>query len=402
MSQPESELRALGAQAAQSAPFGAKPAAPWRPTPRQRGTAAFTLIEMIGVLAILAIMASIAAPVFIAKLDQAARTRDAAELNGLASALRSVILRTGYIPGTNDMPGVLAMEMGVATNQVLYNSRGVARAFLVDPNLWVGSPNTRLPYAQTNQPGGTSTTLGGLSSPGLNLRLLIISSLSSPIPASPDFNTAWSTPGRSVPADWPPSWGFGNNPGDDLQIQRIDLTPLFHRVILNPLDPKYSGSFAVESSGVAGSTNLATAVFDTWLLESSVLCLYDTNPPALTTNLELKAVIQNDLSYVFENQAWRSLATGWGTSVPGTSGLPYSSTPGDVFTALANSVAKSPGGVNGSTLSMLSGFYSLMGDYNFGASVGFAVTNGPLAASIWNALSNDAAAVQTTVTNLSD
>src|SRR5438552_2026386 len=48
---------------------------------------AFTLIELIGVLAVVAILAAFAVPSVIKEIDQAARTRDAAEVSGLASAL---------------------------------------------------------------------------------------------------------------------------------------------------------------------------------------------------------------------------------------------------------------------------------------------------------------------------
>src|ERR1017187_2416928 len=79
--------------------------APRTPNASRRG---FTLIELIGVLAVMAILAACLAPVVVRRLDQAARTRDAAELSGMVGSLRSVILRTGQIPGTSTLASVLA------------------------------------------------------------------------------------------------------------------------------------------------------------------------------------------------------------------------------------------------------------------------------------------------------
>ena len=104
----------------------------------------FTLIEMIGVLAVLAILASLAVPPFVRRIDQAARVRDAAELNGMAVALRSYTLRTGQIPNQGAIVSALASEMAVSATQIATSSRNVPRAFMVDPNLWIASG---LPYS---------------------------------------------------------------------------------------------------------------------------------------------------------------------------------------------------------------------------------------------------------------
>src|SRR5205814_2149402 len=127
----------------------------------------------------------------------------------------------------------------------------IPRAFLADPNLWIASANGQLPYTQTI--AGTGTNVGGMNLPGLNLRLMILSSLSLSLPATIDFNTTWATAEGSVPPGWPAAW---SNRGDDLRIQRLDLTPLFHRVILNPNDLRGFGRFTINST----DTNQAVVV----------------------------------------------------------------------------------------------------------------------------------------------
>ena len=66
----------------------------------------------------------------------------------------------------------------------------------------------------------------------------------------------WNTPLRASP--WPTTtW---NGRGEDLVIQRINLDPLFFRVILNPIDMNPSGSFAIENNGTSSTINPVTSV----------------------------------------------------------------------------------------------------------------------------------------------
>jgi len=330
--------------------------------------AAFTLIEIIGVLAVLSIIAAVLAPVIIQKVDDAARSRDATELSGMASALKAVILRTGGVPDPPHMIQAIATELGVATNQVIWNSRNVQRRFLIDPGFWIG-PSGSLPYVQSVTPGGTLAASNGRDVPGLNLRILILSSLSDPLPGTSDFNIAWSTPDKTKPADWT-TW---NGAGVDLRIQRVDLAPLFHHVILNRVDADYSGSFAIENGGVSSTTNIVVGISNAWYLGGTVLCLYDTNSGPTSYALESKVVIQNDLSYVFENRGWHSQLCGWGTNGP----VALDSSLAAAFTWFANVLATAPASPNSqpaqgdSTVAIVGDLFAFMNDYNFWARQGF-------------------------------
>ncbi len=327
--------------------------------------AGFSLLELIGVLAVLAILASLLVPVFVRRIDQAARVRDAAELSGMATALRSYILRTGQIPDQPNLVSALANEMAVSATQILTNSRNFRRAFLVDPNLWIASG---LPYVQSSITNGTGTTdANGVAIAGLNLRVLVLSSLAVPLPATIDFSNAWSTPDGSIPS----TWTWSGRP-DDLKIQRVDFTPLFKRVILNPVDTFHFGSLAIESGGQESFTNPVTQVLsNSWYLLGTALRLYDTNNPP---GMQMKAVVQSDTSYVFENGAWRGQLAGWGTNGP----IPVSPSPAaNLFTMFSANLSAAPlnpnaFGTNGnSTLAILGDFYTFMTNYNSWAQGGF-------------------------------
>jgi type II secretory pathway pseudopilin PulG len=251
---------------------------------RRNGQPAFTLLEVIGVVALLAILATLLTPALIQSMDQAAKARDASELKSIADAFQSAIRRHAQIPAPVDMPAFIAAEMGVAPSQVITNSRNVRRLFLTDPQLSIPGG---LAYDQSKNPIGIN-----IISSANHLRLLIFSSLSAPIPSGIDFDTAWATPDSTTPADWI-SW-----PGEptDLTIQRLDLTPLFHRLILNPAAGT-TPSFSIENDGVPSVPPITvTAIHDSWYLDKTVLRLF-----YATGGLEFKAVISDDASYFYDS-----------------------------------------------------------------------------------------------------
>jgi len=335
----------------------------------KKSAPAFTLIEMIGALAVVTILASLMVPAVVRRIDQAARVRDAAELNGMASALQSLVQRTGRIPGGSTLVSDIANEMARSPGQIATNSRNVARAFLIDPNLWIGSANGKLPYDQSQSVFGTGTNdASGRAIPGQNLRVMILSSISAPLPGSIDFNNAWSTPDGAIPS----TWTYAGR-SDDLKIQRVDFTPRFARLILNPIDVNCFGGFAIENNQAATATSAVTnVVANAWYLRGTTVRLCDTN-----FILQRKTVLQDDASYVFENVSWHDQLSGWGTNGP-RPWVVASATPADLFTMLATNVCfATPGpGANrnrgDSTWAIVFDFYAFMNDYNSWAQSGFA------------------------------
>src|SRR5262245_60495718 len=63
-----------------------------------RPTLAFTLIEMVGILAVIAILAVVLIPVFIKQLDQLAADKEVRQLKAFADGLKQQIIKTRYIP----------------------------------------------------------------------------------------------------------------------------------------------------------------------------------------------------------------------------------------------------------------------------------------------------------------
>ena len=192
---------------------------------------AFTLIEMIGVLAVIAILAVIIVPNLLHQLDTVASQQEVSTLQGFSSALQSSICRNFYIPGQNDWASNIAAEVGTGVSEVLTNSRGQQRAFLIDPAFQIGTNGYGLPYPQNIN--GTTVTNSSEVIPPTNPRLMILSSIgtnlpaavTSGVPAVPgDFATIWNTADGSLP----PTTSFaGWSEPNDLKVQRINLSSLF-------------------------------------------------------------------------------------------------------------------------------------------------------------------------------
>jgi type II secretory pathway pseudopilin PulG len=287
----------------------------------------FSLIEIIGVLAVLAIGAVAVLSLTTKSIDVNFSKQESANLQGFASALQTSILRNRYIPGTNDWYQIVAAEMGVSTNNVLYNLRNPSsqRAFLVDPNLSIGGGT--LPYTQDRTNGSPQPS---------NSRVMILSSIapSAPLPpagvVSSNFNTLWNTADGALPASGFAGWG---GTGDDLKIQRINLGPLFINLSLADYSTTNLGQYRIDGAGPC-NVPLATGVSG-YFLQTTLLDLLTDSAAGGTTNARL--ILDNTASYFYVAGVWRNVPY-----VPAATGTALGQTNGDAAT-LAQMISISAG-----------------------------------------------------------
>jgi hypothetical protein len=214
----------------------------------------------------------------------------------MKDALVQHILRTNNIPGSQAAWAIAtSSELGLASANITTNPRHYRRAYLIDTGGWLG---TALASGDWNQgPGGETM-------PPTNSRLMIVSTIArSDVPASINFNETWAWNSVQNPTNKPPSWSSFSGTGDDICIQRINLDPLFHHVILinGALNFGGRGYFSINTNT---SSPLPVPVvpsdINSYYLDGSVLYLYD----ATRTNT-VQEVIRKDLSRVFEYGLWR-------------------------------------------------------------------------------------------------
>ena len=273
-----------------------------------RGQLAFSLIELIGVLAVIAILAAAAVPALIRQMDRIAGEQESAALKSVSDALQQSILRKRYIPGASDWATNIATELGVDVANVTTNARRQPRFFLIDPALRIGNNGSGLPYNQTNWVSGSIVTnSSGFVDVPLSPRLLILSSIGRALPtnivsgASTDFNVIWdrNDTGNALPAT---SFAWTGWPdGDDLKVQRVNLSLLFVHLVLttNVSDSAY---YSIDSSSRKRVTNSIT---DGYLIKNSVLFLYQAQ-----TNIDSQQILSRDTSFVYDQNVWRSSLSG--------------------------------------------------------------------------------------------
>src|SRR5262245_49990228 len=102
-----------------------------RPATLQRARGAFTLIECIGVITVIALVAAMLVPIVIRRLDQAARTRDAADLDAMVAALQQYVLRTKSVP--SNLSGAISTNLSLPLGLINKTPRKTDRAFMIDP-----------------------------------------------------------------------------------------------------------------------------------------------------------------------------------------------------------------------------------------------------------------------------
>jgi type II secretory pathway pseudopilin PulG len=255
---------------------------------------AFSLIELIGVLAVLAILAVVLVSVVVRCMDRAALRSETASLSSLSDALVQHVLRSNNIPDQTTWSRAVGTELALAEANITNTARGYARAFLIDESGWLGTALASGPWSQT--PGGTTTAPAGA-------RIMIVSTIAKALPISSgtpkasDFNDIWSAPAGSKPNN--STWNSWAGRGDDLVIQRMNLSPLFHRVVLVNGYIGGQGYFSI-NGGQPAPVPLGGSGTNTYYLDGTVLGLHNTNQ-----TLTVKEIIRSDMSRVFEYGLWR-------------------------------------------------------------------------------------------------
>jgi len=189
----------------------------------KRKRAAFTLIELIGVMAIIGILSAVLLPSLISRIEDANTTKEDANLEEIARALVAGIKAQGRIPNPNVNPTAAAGWVAMATN---YSVLGTNELILSIPN----SPNETvrryfLSPALTNFLAGNYTPpAGGWPTNNFTngpLYLMLVS-------VSKDgllFNTNCSTNANLASNDvvFLQNWAKTNNSAGRVEVNNLDI-----------------------------------------------------------------------------------------------------------------------------------------------------------------------------------
>lgn len=249
----------------------------------------FTLIEFIGVIAIVTIILTMLTPNLFKRTTETFIGREKELLNTFETAFKNNCMRNRRIPDHTGWAQVLSEELAIPQQQVTQVFKN-PRIFLIDPQFKIGPNLTSLPYTQT--------TNGSL--PPQNTRVMIISSLSEPLPeqsgVSQNFNAIWNTPDGQIPSVWQNTW---KGKAESLIIQRIQLLPLFKFVIVNNLTSNQIAMVSVDDYPPIAIQPTSEG-FSGFFFRDTLFGFYDTNGVKITSS-----VISDDYSFVYESGEWR-------------------------------------------------------------------------------------------------
>jgi prepilin-type N-terminal cleavage/methylation domain-containing protein len=277
---------------------------------RSRQERAFSLIEMIGVMAIIALIAAAAGPALIKRVDYAAKTTEKATLASMTNAMVRTCLYSNQIPDVANIAGAIQKSLNCNLSLITNTPRGFTRLFITDPAVVINGVTNNLPYTQ-------SSTV--LSSQPANARAVIISTIAKALPSiSPNaaqFAEIWNAPADTIPSVLS-SWG---GRGEDLQIERVDFGTLFHKVVLKNVEPVPAvgpaaiptlGFYSFETYGILNVRPGSQA--SAYYLDGTLLTLYrsshyNSSPPTNPTDIndaDTREIIHTDISFIYQNHKW--------------------------------------------------------------------------------------------------
>jgi prepilin-type N-terminal cleavage/methylation domain-containing protein len=268
---------------------------------------AFSLIEMIGVLAVIAVLVAMLLPRWIKRIDLATSRAEVGNLLTVSNALVAQVLHgsggVNLFDATTWQQPVANWTM-LPVSKVTANARGYTRLYYVQEN---SIPPTG--YSQDSQ--GTS----GFSGPPQNLRAMVVSVLrgdgldggTCPYPSggalSPtEFDRLWNLADGAKPSGG--GWDSFHCRGDNFLVARVNYAPLFHHLLLLNRETNQVPAFTINDAGpqyINRVPNADNPGWDAYYLDGTVVGLCDTTGQPMT-----RYVIERDISFVWEDGKWRA------------------------------------------------------------------------------------------------
>ena len=250
---------------------------------RQNG---FTLLELVGVLAVMAILAGTLAPNIADSIDRAYAEAERENMAALARGLEQAILQQKRIPSprTEDWVTAIAETSALARERIARNDRGHARRLVFDPRFFSKQARRFSGFSQNR----------GLKQRPLSPRIMLISGLKQRPPAIKNtaaaFDAVWNQTADAVIRE-----------SDDIIIERLNLAPHFHRVILGNQDSRrpYYRLESGAATPLPRARNNRDGTLTRYVLSGTRLALY--HAPYPSGRLQQTAVVQADYAMRYQS-----------------------------------------------------------------------------------------------------
>jgi len=237
---------------------------------------AFTLLELIAVMAIIGILAGALAPSVFDAINRTHAETEEANLEALADSLKHYALEQKQIPNasTSNWVNAISTVSHFSLNDIEYNAKNFRRRLVFDPQFLTSPDNSFNGFTQDQ----------GLTAAPISPRAMLISDLNANVASVTNDSTIFN----------------------DLKIQRINFADLFYRVILTnqhsnqahyQLESGTDTAVPAASGGSDGSVTL-------YLLKTTRLSLY--SDPYPSGNLQQAHIIHSDWSgrYQTDGSNW--------------------------------------------------------------------------------------------------
>jgi prepilin-type N-terminal cleavage/methylation domain-containing protein len=170
------------------------------------GNAAFTLIEMIGVMAIMAIMAATLAPNVLKSIERAAVRAEADTLRALGEQARLYLRDNAVPPTAANWNTVLGTYASLSPAEILTNRRQMNRVYVADPV----AANQRALIVSSMRTGVATQTAAYIGANGTR------------------FSDVWNWNTSAVPLTPPPGWGAWTRDNIEyLLIERVNFASVY-------------------------------------------------------------------------------------------------------------------------------------------------------------------------------
>lgn len=246
----------------------------------------FTLIELVGVLAIMAILAAVIVPPVFQQIDRAAAEAEGQSLHAISRGLTTWIRSSARIPAPSGWVAAVASATAMPPEKIARNGRGFRRGYYVDPRFFGNAARPFAGYVQTR----------GLTSPPTSPRIMIVSNLHADAPPPPATPAAFD-------AIWKQTAAAAIKEGPSVHIERMNLAPLFHHVLManrnSPAPPSYR-----LNRGRLHAILPGRAVTDLYVLDGTRLSLY--LDPSSGGGLDYAFIVREDASLMYgtDGRSW--------------------------------------------------------------------------------------------------
>ncbi len=249
-------------------------------------TSGFSLLEMIGVMAVMAILAGALAPSVFQMLERGYQDAEQQSISTVAAALQDYVLVNKTIPTENINVWTVAVAgfAALPPQRVQFNEKNFQRRLYVDPVFFTTSAQTFPGYTQTV----------GLAVMPNSPRAMLVSNLQGNVSAvldqASEFDDVWNQSGTPLLAE-----------SNTLIIERINLAPLFKRLVLSNSNTSQAGYIleAGTEGAVAAGSGTVDGTRSVVVLRNSRLSLNAAPFPGGVTQRQL--IVSRDLSLRYES-----------------------------------------------------------------------------------------------------